>query len=996
MSHVFLLLVFAAVPGRAKLESRPAWLVDRVPLSPDRASEALEGRSDSNWVVRNVVDGRWGTPPYYPDQQWMARHIGEPGHDIWCRLDFGVPREVCLVRLQNSHLGSFVHLKDLELEFEGGSRLPITLAHNRLPQSFTFPTVRSSFLTIHLRSHYGDGWGIDSDSGGLAEVEVYGLMRGRAERTDTPSFTAARSGHVTTWLVAQGETDEASAPRWAVENEVVSRPQGRFWELVVSRGHEVPLPAGQPGLAECSLRAERPVKCRLELENAELRRVNGEPSSGSTLRLGPERWTDLLLRVTESPFSCRLMTDSGPAVGVRAGAGWYRDAEARQRRWLEDLAVLRPARAFVRPGEPITVTGIPDDAGYPCFPVDRTQVQAGLLAADERSAGRLLRGAPRGRYEVVAKLLPFGIERSSPVNVTPWATEGAPVPPGFTDLDGDGDPDVLRKVIRGFDCLIIDDDDDMTTADTDRDVDGDAILVDKDHDGIYDGNDDFYYKALDLDGDRDPDIEYYNANQIVKTFLDLDDDNVLTGSLDWNGFNYGNEMAHTGSTNYAQDVHGNGYFHNTRIGYPDLRHAWETPIAWYDFTGDGYTDLVMRVTEIGEWSARAEEFEVAFNIDADSGPGNECDLDFQLTCLAPSPDVGPDFSDWQMDFRGLRGLPEADLLFTRNLRLRTETRRIVFPYLSGYGRGLRYPDWQSCFLIWDEDDDDPRWEEMFGLNESAWNGYADHLGDRVEEDLDYSGGGRLYRAAFDGRWHLYGADRGEWLVDYYALYHGCVDRTAPEDLPPPPRDLRYCRVRYEDTNGNGFIDRLLYDDDGRPDTWEREVNLLEYGSDECPLISLAPEEPLSRRREDAWDGRAVKVTNEAWERLHRQYVRETEDNWRQALDLHDAAKKLGLTTSEAERECTARADIPIPERAAVPEYLVGPGYASLLRAETPAVQYNNAYRLRGKVFADVLRNLPEAARGECRRLYYTGQVTELTRRLPELAKGTAPGAPGPQ
>ena len=985
MGLLLALLVLAALPCRADLESRSTWFVGRAPVSPEQVSEAPEGRSDSNWVIRNVVDGRWGTPPYYPDQQWMARHIGEPGYDIWCRLGFGQPRDICLVRLQNSQLGSFVHLKDLELEFSDGSRHPVTLAHNRLPQSFTFPTVRTSSVTIHLRSHYGDGWGIDSNSGGLAEVEVYGLVPARAERTDTPSFTAARTGHITTWLVAAGETDEASAPRWAVENEVASRPEGRFWELVVSRGPEVSVSGGQVGLAECSLRAERPVDCRLALQNAELRRVDGEPATGPTVRLGPDRWTDLMLRVTGSPFSCRLATNAGAPEGVRVGVGWYANAEARQRLSLEDLAVLRPARPFVRPGEPIAVVGLPEDAGYPCFPIDRLEVRTGLVSADGHAVDGPP-GATPGRYEVMARLLPFGIERVSPLNVTPWSADGAPVPPGFTDLDGDGDPDVLRTVLRGFDCLIIDDDDDMTTADTDRDLDSDAILVDKDRDGLYDGNGDFYYKAADLDRDGDPDIEYYNANEIVKTFLDLDDDNVLTGSLDWTGFNYGNEMAHTGSTNYAQDVHGNGYFHNTRIGYPDLRYAWETPIAWYDLTDNGYTDLVMRVTEIGEWTARAEEFELAYDIDADSAAGSECDLDFQLTCLAPSPDVGPDFSDWQMDFASLRGLPEADLLFTRNLRLRTETRRIVFPYLSGYERGLRYPDWQSCFLIWDEDDEDPRWEEMFGLNEGTWNGYADHLGDRVEEDLDYSGGGRLYRAAFDGRWHLYGADRGEWLVDYYGLYHGCVDRVAPEDLPLPPRDLAFCRVRYEDTNGNGFIDRVRYDDDGDPATWEREVNLLEFGPDECPLISLAPDGPLPRTREDVWDGRALKAANPAYERLHRQYLRETEEDWRRALALFEAAKRLGLTASEAASECTVPPDLPIPERWKVREYLVGPGYGGLLQAETPAARYDHAYWLREKVFADLLRNLPEAARNDCRRLYYTGRVEELARRLPELAQ----------
>jgi hypothetical protein len=137
----------------------------------------------------------------------------------------------------------------------------------------------------------------------------------------------------------------------------------------------------------------------------------------------------------------------------------------------------------------------------------------------------------------------------------------------------------------------------------------------------------------------------------------------------------------------------------------------------------------------------------------------------------------------------------------------------------------------------------------------------------------------------------------------------------------------------------------------------------------------------------------VKVANPAWERLHRQFLRETEENWRQARDLYHAAKKLGLTTSEAEPQCTVRPDLPIPERAGAREYLVRPGYAGasgeagLLEAQTSAAQYNSAYWLREKVFADLLRNLPQAAHSECRRLYYTGRVQDLTRRLPELAAG---------
>jgi hypothetical protein len=50
---------------------------------------------DPNWSVQNIADGKWGTPPYYPDQQWMARNTGTPGKSVWCRIDFE-PRRTSL------------------------------------------------------------------------------------------------------------------------------------------------------------------------------------------------------------------------------------------------------------------------------------------------------------------------------------------------------------------------------------------------------------------------------------------------------------------------------------------------------------------------------------------------------------------------------------------------------------------------------------------------------------------------------------------------------------------------------------------------------------------------------------------------------------------------------------------------------------------------------------------------------------------------------------
>ena len=44
------------------------------------------------------------------------------------------------------------------------------------------------------------------------------------------------------------------------------------------------------------------------------------------------------------------------------------------------------------------------------------------------------------------------------------------------------------------------------------------------------------------------------------------------------------------------------------------------------------------------------------------------------------------------------------------------------------------------------------------------NPQADASGDRGEWDLDNSGGGKLY-VGFDGKIHLFGAEKGYWRID---------------------------------------------------------------------------------------------------------------------------------------------------------------------------------------------------------------------------------------
>ena len=123
--------------------------------------------------------------------------------------------------------------------------------------------------------------------------------------------------------------------------------------------------------------------------------------------------------------------------------------------------------------------------------------------------------------------------------------------------------------------------------------------------------------------------------------------------------------------------------------------------------------------------------------------------------------------------------------------------------------------WTSLYLVFDEDDDDHRWERveryypmhgfggpreidlystmrwrrgnytqenMVGPAERpgiAGHPRADSLGDRGEFDEDNSGGGKLYVGVFDRKLHLAGAEWGAWLVDKNAEFHGGWKTPSP-------------------------------------------------------------------------------------------------------------------------------------------------------------------------------------------------------------------------
>ena len=112
---------------------------------------------------------------------------------------------------------------------------------------------------------------------------------------------------------------------------------------------------------------------------------------------------------------------------------------------------------------------------------------------------------------------------------------------------------------------------------------------------------------------------------------------------------------------------------------------------------------------------------------------------------------------------------------------------------------------------------------------------------------------------------------------------------------------------------------------------------------------------------------------EGWKGLHEQYKRAAEQSWREALQVHRAAWRRGLTTPETD---------------------------ALVFASTIGERHDHAYWLKEKVFRQLRGRLHEAARAEparaasdealakeLARLYYLGLFEEYVRLIAEVPGG---------
>ena len=608
---------------------------------------------------------------------------------------------------------------------------------------------------------------------------------------------------------------------------------------------------------------------------------------------------------------------------------------------------------------------------------------------------------------------------------------------GYNDLNLDGVPDTLITQWNGKTMAFVSDDGGLPWGPEDEDRDWSAyfdeafnagqeppvtwnpiratwgnytILIDKDECGRFDSRGDYFYKAIDLNGDGSPEAECYHlfpggsgAKFSNKLHVNLNGERDMS-YLDWKALYYGDEMRYI-EGKYVANVHGSGFFLNS---YSELtQRAWENPIAWYDFDFDGRTNMVMRAADIfpamgfkrrGEtYLGKLNEFEVAFELNSNTSERRWHSLDMQLTFYNYRQGEGLDYLELVDRIPHVKPMKGAEFLSEGMAKARHEHLRRYLPYMDGYRIGMDFEGWEGVWFLFDEDDDDNRWEEIFSRHEVApdWRGYSDRIGDRTEIDHTYKGKGRLYVGRFDGRIHLHGADFAMWEIDYLALYKGAEDRVHTDEGPEPPDGLRYPRVRYIDTTGNGFIDRIEYmtveyKAEGTTERIEKVISLSDYADGECPqpdvceLFDPRVDAPITGWRISRWDGNPLTPEDfentpakAGYDRVCGLYSSVCDNMWNDAARLHQTAASLGLNRSEG-LDRDLKETYTKEELAALGELAVPKGYSRHLSGRSKREKYHNGFWLKEKVFQDIVAysGLDEFILAK---YFYTGRIDRLCR-----------------
>lgn len=267
-----------------------------------------------------------------------------------------------------------------------------------------------------------------------------------------------------------------------------------------------------------------------------------------------------------------------------------------------------------------------------------------------------------------------------PYRLAPGAADQKPT---YIDLDGDGDPDVLRTVTtNGIPVQWIDDDDDMQYGDLEGDTDNDCLMVDRNKDGIYGGYGDLIVDWVGEDDEGNPAMQVvvdniaeknriYPNNGHYMWVIDTDKDNIFN-YIDWHNFSL-RCWIHNGLSDFYEDYHGQSAFmkiHSTPERLNDVRMNWENPFLFYDPDKDGLTEMAIRLCDFPKvahqdgqanslLTGKIDWVSLSMDMDNDNAPGNEFDLDMTIHFNGP----GFNYESQKHYNKNLRGLPEADTFF---------------------------------------------------------------------------------------------------------------------------------------------------------------------------------------------------------------------------------------------------------------------------------------------------------------------------------------------
>ena len=559
------------------------------------------------------------------------------------------------------------------------------------------------------------------------------------------------------------------------------------------------------------------------------------------------------------------------------------------------------------------------------------------------------------------------------------------------DVDGDGDPDILETWWNGKRVRWIDGDDDMRWTDVRGDMSSDSFQVDRDGDGYYDGPGDLNIKWADDDGDGKPDVQLFAANptsdqRTIRSgtshwmiFIDQDHDGV-NGYMDWTTWEFSRinwrvppttSPTHTiPPPNFSPDYDGDAVFlkqHLPAWAVTDPRYNWENPFAFYDFDGDGCTEMSIRLLDTttkqkgGDdgtlnqtYRGYANEAMGGIDLDNDSQKGNEFDFDMSFRFFSAEDGSRGDRIDYRRYHNKHAGIKAPQWVldghYFRYDNWRKINEFIYVPHEKCFDE-MWHTNWGSCWMTFDEDDDDHRWERVEfqyptsnpysterwassrgnkGSQALAGHPQADSLGDRGEWDEDNSGKGKLYIGRWDGKLHLFGAEKGAWTIDEHARYWGSwpvLGNSSPDNATKIGE-----LVQYRDTDNNGFFDEITFDYDCDK-TVDLKINLLDYKTDKDP-------HPDVRQLYNPADLR--------YQGLHELFCKMSKLDFQEGLKVYRAAWKKGITTKEID---------------------------DLAFASSIGEQYDHGYWLKEKIFRVVDQHLSKSGdkskRDALRRAYFT-------------------------